>query len=151
MISTAYNNVAACKNLLATIVFVAKRWKHSPEDYAYHNVRQRPSKVSGAFGCCTDDDGVAAHLTYMRCLESERGREFLCEREKREERRRCSLLHPASLLPRPVCLIFLIQLHFIHIPMRIQKPFVSLPKSDYMGWDMQTKRINRCNIPRSMH
>jgi hypothetical protein len=42
---------------------------------------------------------------------------------------------------------FLIQLHFIQIQMRIQKPFVSLCESDYMGWDMQTKRIDRCIFP----
>jgi hypothetical protein len=42
---------------------------------------------------------------------------------------------------------FLIQLHFIQIHMRIQKPFVSLRESDYMGWDMQTKRIDRCIFP----
>jgi len=83
MISTAYNNVAACKNLWATIMFVVKRWKHSPEDYAYQNVRQRPSKVSRACYCCTDDDGATACLTSMHGLKSERGSEFLCERERR--------------------------------------------------------------------
>ncbi len=145
MISTAYNNVAACKNLWTTIVFVVKRWKHSPEDYAYQNVRQRPSKVYGACCSCTDDDGAAASLTNMHGLERERGSEFLCERE-REEWREAALI---SFAPRfsssPTGLsFFLIQLHFIQIQMRIQNPFVSLRESDYMGWDMQTKRIDRC-------
>jgi hypothetical protein len=31
--------------------------------------------------------------------------------------------------------------------MRIQSPFVSLRESGYRGWDMQTKRINRCIFP----
>ncbi len=148
MISTAYNNVAACKNLWATIVFVVKRWKHSPEDYAYQNVRQRPSKVSGAC-CCTDDDGAAACLTNMHGLESERGSEFLCERERyrRVKRGGVDLFCPPLLFFPDRSVFFLIQLHFIQIQMRIQKPFVSLRESDYMGWDMQTKRIDRCIFP----
>ncbi len=147
MISTAYNNVAACKNLGATIVFIVKRWKHSPEDYAYQNVRQKPNKVSGACCCCIDDDGAVACLTNMHGLESERGSEFLCERERRVKRGGIDLFCPPLLFFPDRSVFFLIQLHFIQIQMRIQKPFVSLRESDYMGWDMQTKRIDRCIFP----
>jgi hypothetical protein len=140
MISTAYNNVAACKNLWATIVFVVKRWKHSPEDYAYQNVRQRPSKLSGACCCCTDDDGAAACLTNMHGLESERGSEFLYEREreKSEERRRRSLLPPASLLPRPVCLFF--SSNYISSKFRWEFKNLSFPFVKAITWDEICRR-----------
>jgi hypothetical protein len=148
MISTAYNNVAACENLWATLVFVVKRWKHSPEDYAYQNVRQRPSKVSRACCCCTDDNGAAACLMNMHGLESERGSEFLCEREREEWREAASISSSPHFSSSPTGLsFFLIQLDFIQIQMRIRKPFVSLRESDYMGWDMETKRIDRRIFP----
>jgi len=90
----------------------------------------------------------AAYLTNMHGLESERGSEFLCVRERKE----CKEAALISFAPRfsssPTGLsFFLIQLHFIQIQMRIQKPFVSLRESNYMGSYMQTKRIDRCIFP----
>ncbi len=139
MISTAYNNVAACKNLWATIVFVVKRWKHSPEDYAYQNVRQRPSKVSGACCCCTDDDGAAACLTNMHGLESERGSEFLCERE-REEWREAALISSAPRFSSSPTGLSFFSSNYISSKFRWEFKNLSFPFVKAITWDEICRR-----------
>ncbi len=83
------------------------------------------------------------------CTASKASEEVSFFAREREEWREAALTSSAprfSSSPTGLS-FFLIQLHFIQIQMRIQKPFVSLRESDYMGWDMQTKRIDRCIFP----
>ncbi len=83
---------------------------------------------------------------YAASRASEEGSFFARERQEWREAALISSAPRFSSSPTGLS-FFLIQLYFIQIPMRIQSPFVSLRESGYRGWDMQTKRINRCIFP----